>query len=283
MKTYTVFEAIDEKYPRLSKTHRKIADFLRKHYDQAVFMTARKLAERLQTSESTVVRFAVSIGFDGYPELQQNLRDNIKTILTTKQKLTTKLEPMSFEGSLRNSFNRDVSDIRSTSEALQFSDVHDMAKAIQEAKRVYILGQRSSKILVDYLHFYLSFLHTDVVSFHQNVGDFFDQVVGIEEGDVVVVISFPRYSSSTIHMAEILKKQGIKIYAITDSAQAPITNYAELSIFASYSIDSFIDSHVAPMALINALVTAIAYDNLESATEKFQKLEEIWEEYSVYL
>lgn len=283
MKKYTVFEAIDEKYHRLSKTHRKIADFLRKHYDQAVFMTAKKLAERLQTSESTVVRFAVSVGFDGYPELQQNLRDNIKTILTTKQKLTTKLEPMSFEGSLRNSFNRDVSDIRATAEALQVADVHDMAKAIQDAKRVYILGQRSSKILVDYLNFYLSFLHTDIVSFHQNVGDFFDQVVGIEEGDVVVVISFPRYSSSTIKMAEIIKKQGIKLFAITDSPQAPITNYAELSIFASYSIDSFIDSHVAPMALINALVTAIAYDNLESATEKFQKLEEIWEEYNVYL
>lgn len=283
MKKYTVFEAIDERYSRLSKTHRKIADFLRKHYDQAVFMTARKLAERLQTSESTVVRFAVSIGFDGYPELQQNLRDNIKTILTTKQKLTTKLEPMSFEGSLRTSFNRDISDIRATADALQAQDIHDMAQAIQDAKRVFILGQRSSKILVDYLNFYLSFLHSDVVSFHQNVGDFFDQVVGIEEGDVVVVISFPRYSSSTINMAEIIKKQGSKIYAITDSPEAPITSYAELSIYASYSIDSFIDSHVAPMALINALITAIAYDNLESATEKFQKLEEIWEEYSVYL
>lgn len=278
----TVFEAIDANYSKLSKTHRKIADFLRKNYDQAVFMTAGKLADKLGTSESTVVRFAVAIGYSGYPQLQQNLRESIKTILTTRQKIATKLEPESFEGSLRSSFVRDSNDVRTTFESLDMQMVHDIAQGIQAAKHVYILGLRSSKVLADYLDFYLSFLHENVISFYHGVGDYYDQIINLEPGDVVVVISFPRYARLTVNLAKIIKEQGNSIYAITDSPEAPINEFADKSIYATYSIESFIDSHVAPMALINALITAIAYDNLDAAGDKFQRLEDIWDRHDVY-
>ena len=279
----TVFEAIDANYARLSKTHRRIAEFLRKDYDQAVFMTASKLADRLGTSESTVVRFAVAIGYSGYPQLQQHLRESIRTILTTRQRIATKLEPESFEGSLRSSFVRDMNNVRTTFEGLDFSVIHEVAKSIQSAHRVYILGMRSSKVLADYLDFYLSFLHDNVVSFHHGAGDYYDEMVNMEPGDVVIAISFPRYARLTIDLAKIIRELGITIHAITDSPEAPINEYADKSIYATYSIESFIDSHVAPMALINALITAIAYDNLQGSAAKFQRLEDIWQTQGVYI
>lgn len=282
-KKATVFESIDANYASLSKTQRRIADFLRKNYDQAVFMTAGKLAEKLATSESTVVRFATAIGYNGYPHLQQNLRDSIKTILTTRQKIATQLEPESFEGSLRLSFLRDISDVRTTFEHLDMSMIHDIAHGIRQANHVYLLGMRSSKVLVDYLDFYLSFLHENVIPFHHGVADHFDQIINLEPGDVVIVVSFPRYAAITIDLAQIIQAQGNPIYAITDSPEAPINQYADKSIYATYSIDSFIDSHVAPMALINALITAVAYDNLEAADQKFKRLEEIWLKHGVYI
>lgn len=283
MKQATVFESIKANYSHLSKTHKKIADFLTKHYDQAVFMTAKKLADRLLTSESTVVRFAFAIGFDGYPDLQENLRDNIKNILTTRQKLTTMMEPDSLEGNIKASFMRDINDIRTTFESLDIGALHQMAQAIIGAKRVFILGQRSSKVLVDYLSFYLSFLHGNVFSFHHEVGDTFDQIVSLREGDLVVVITFPRYARATLNYAEIIKGFGHRILAITDTQDSPITMIAETSIYATYSIDTFIDSHTAPMSLINALVTAIAYDSLEDASSMLEHLEKIWKEYNVYI
>ncbi|WP_459128835.1 MurR/RpiR family transcriptional regulator [Guggenheimella bovis] len=283
MKQQTVFETIKANYKSLSKTHKRIADFLTNHYDQAVFMTAKKLAERIQTSESTVVRFAFSLGYDGYPDLQENLRDNLKNILTSKQKLATKMEPESFEGNIKASFSTDLNNIRTTFENLNVEDLHKMAKAIREAKRVYILGRRSSKVLVDYLSFYLSFVRNDVICFHHETGDTFDQIVNLTDGDVVIVISFPRYSKQTLHYAEIIKKAGHTIFAITDNYDSPITHFSDASIYATYSLDTFIDSHVAPMALINALVTAIAYDNIEEVTKKFEALEQIWTEYNVYI
>ncbi len=279
----TVFEAIDANYSSLSKTHRRIADFFKKNYDQAVFMTAAKLADKLSTSESTVVRFATAIGFSGYPQMQQNLRESIKTILTTRQKIATQLEPETFEGSLHQSFNRDLNDVRSTLDHLDVSTIHEIASGIQQSKHVYLLGMRSSKILVDYLDFYLSFLHKNVVSFHHGVADHFDQIINLEPGDLVIVVSFPRYAAITLDLAKIIKAQGNPVYAITDSPEAPINEYADKSIFATYSIDSFIDSHVAPMTLINALITAVAYDNLAEADKKFQRLEEIWDRHHVYI
>lgn len=282
MAKLTVFEAIDQHYPKLSKTHKRIAQYFREHFDKAVFMTARNLANELDTSESTVVRFATTLGYDGYPDFHQHLRNNITSIMTTQQRLDTKTRPTSLDQAIKDSFTRDISDIRKTLENADFSDLKAVAETIMDAKRVFILAKRSSRVLAEYLNVYLNYFHEDVKNFHLQMGDYFDQFINLTENDVVIVMSFPRYSNLTIEIVDLLKTRGVKVCALTDAYDSPIVSKADISIYAPYSIDSFIDSYVAPMALINALITTISHEHLEIAKEKIEELEDIWKAFNVY-
>lgn len=278
----SVFDAIESHYPTLSKSQKRIADYYMHNYDQAVFMTAKKLAQKLNTSESTVVRFAVSIGYDGFPHLQEHLRDSIKNVMTTKQRLTTKKEPRSLGDNIRNSFVRDLQDIKMTLDALNVKNVEMIARKIMQAKRVFVIGNRSSKIIADYLVYYLNFFHADVHASHHGVNEIFEQLHHLTKEDMVIIVSFPRYTKRTLEVAEFVHRMGTPIFAITDAQDAPVVKFASYELYASYSFDSFIDSHVAPMSLVNALITAIAYENFEDATQRLQKLEELWKQYGTY-
>ncbi len=281
-KKSSVFDIIDDHYPALSKSQKKIADYYLHNYDQAVFMTARKLAQKLGTSESTVVRFAVSIGYKGFPQLQEHLRESIKNVMTTKQRLTTKKEPRSLADNIRNSFARDMADIKTTLDMLNVKNLEMIARKLMEARRVYVIGNRSSKIIADYLVYYLNFFHADVYAAHHGVNEIFEQLNHLTKGDIVVIVNFPRYTSRTLEVAEFVHRIGTPIIAITDAQDAPIVQYATYELFASYSFDSFIDSHAASMSLVNALITAIAYENYEEASQRLQKLEELWKQYGTY-
>lgn len=281
-KKTNVFEVIESQYPSLSKSQKRIADYYLHNYDQAVFMTAKKLALKLSTSESTVVRFAVTIGYEGFPQLQEHLRDSIKNVMTTKQRLVTKKEPRSLTDNIRNSFVRDLQDIRSTLESVNFKNIEQIARKLMDARRVIVIGNRSSKIIADYLVYYLNFFHQDVQAAHHGVNEIFEQIHQLTTDDIVVIVSFPRYTKRTLEVADFVHASGIPIVAITDAPDAPVVQYASYELFASYSFDSFIDSHVSSMSMVNALITAIAYENLEEATQRLQGLEELWKKYGTY-
>lgn len=282
-KTHNTFEIITANYEKLSKSHQRVADYILQHYDRAVYMTARKIASNLGISESTVVRFATSLDYDGYPSFQEHLRNSSKAIMSTRQKLTQELEPKSKDAALIQSFKRDMQDLKNTSEMVNYPAVKMAAAKIVSSHRVFILGKRSSGVLVDYLAYYLNFFHDNVRVFESNVLDFFEQLIHIKKDDIVVMFSFPRYAKNTIEMAKFIKEQGAQIIAITDNVDSPIVEYSTHCLIASYSTESFIDSLVAPMALVNALITSIAYDNLELAENKLDALEALWQEYDTYV
>lgn len=281
-KNSSIFEHISAQYQRLSKSHKKVADYILQHYDRAVYMTARQLSTSLGISESTVVRFATSLGYDGYPEFQEHLRRSAKTILTTRQKLELDAEPATLEAAISQSLLTDLHDLRLTSDEINVKTLELISSKIMSAERVYIVGKRSSNVLVDYLAYYLNFFHNHVRTLQSTVMDHFEQLFHIEKHDLVIMFSFPRYAKSTIEMAKYLRSRGAEIIAITDTADAPIVEYASNFLTSGYSIDSFIDSLVAPMGMVNALITAIAYDNLDLTKERLEILEELWEKYDTY-
>ncbi len=283
MKQSKVFVLLNDKYSNLSKKHKIIADFVLNNYDKAAFMTAKKIAERVGISESTVVRFAKKIGYEGFPEFQEDLRDSIKRILTTKQKLYSKVDMSTFEDSVKSSFEYDINSIKKTISNIDFEALKKAVESIMNSGTIYVLGLRSSKVLADYFSFYLNFFHPHVKSINHGASDIIDQLINLEKGDMLICISFPRYSNQIVEYAKIISDKGIKLLAITDSMDSPIIEYSSDYLLADYSIESFIDSHVSPMALINAIVMAIAQQNQDLVHTKFQKLEDIWLKYKVYL
>ncbi len=282
MKKSKVFELLNSEYKMLSKKHKIIADFVLNNYDKAAFMTAKRIGESTGISESTVVRFAKKIGYEGFPEFQEELRDSIKRILTTEQKLYSKVDMSTFEDSIRSSFEYDINSIKKTMNNIDFSALKESVDSIMSSKCIYILGLRSSKVLADYFSFYLNFFHENVRSVNNGASDIIDQLINLKEDDMLICISFPRYSNQIIEYAKIIRSKNVKLLAITDSMDSPIVEYSSQCLIADYSIDSFIDSHVAPMALINAIVMGIAQQNKDLVNAKFQKLEDIWLKYNVY-
>ncbi len=283
MKQSKVFALLNNKYVNLSKKHKIVADFVLNNYDKAAFMTAKKISEAVNISESTVVRFAKKIGYEGFPEFQEDLRDSIKRILTTKQKLYSKVDMSTFEDSIKSSFEYDINSIKKTMSNIDFDALKKAVDTIMSSKSVYILGLRSSKVLADYFSFYLNFFHENVKSINHGASDIIDQLINLKEGDMLICISFPRYSNQILEYAKIINDKGIKLLALTDSIDSPIVEFSTHFLLADYSIDSFIDSHVSPMSLINAIVMAIAQQNQDLVNSKFQKLEDIWLKYNVYL
>lgn len=283
MKTASILKNIHEQYDHLSKNNKKIASYVLDNYDEVAFMTAKQLSDELAISESTVVRFAKRIGYQGYPDFQAALREGLKNILTTKQKFSDKRLKDDFEKTIQNSFTRDINSIKKTIALMDPNELRSVSKEIMQADNVYIIGLRSSRVLADYLYFYLNFFHEHVFTVHVGPSDLFDQIINMKENDIAILITFPRYSAVMLELAKFLKDLEIPVVALTDSSKSPVCEYAKRCLYAEYSIESFIDSHVAPMALINSLITSLAYENQDLAKKKFSDLEEIWQKYGIYL
>ena len=274
---------IEAVYHGLSKGHKKIADFITNNYQKASFMTAANLGKTVGVSESTVVRFATNIGFDGYPELQKYLQEMVKSHLTSVQRM--EVAASRYEGSdfIDKTFSADAELIKSTRESISREAFAGSVEAINKAKKIYILGVRSSAAIASFAAFYFRFLNDDVVLVDtSSSSELFEQMFRISSDDVCLAISFPRYSNQTIKALSFAKSRGATIISVTDGESSPIAPFATHLLVAKSSMVSFVDSLVAPLSVINALIAACAKEKKDNVYADLKALEEIWDEYRVY-
>lgn len=277
------FSNVDLTTKKLSKGHKKLIKYISENYDKAAFMTASKLGENVGVSESTVVRFATEMGFKGYPELQKELQQMIKSKLTAVQRMEVSSNLIGEDDAIKKVLNGDIELIRDTLESVSDVEFKNAVETINKAKKIYILGVRSSAALASFLYFYLNPVFENVVLVDTSSGsEMFEQMFRISEDDVCVAISFPRYSKQTINALRFINDRGTKIIAITDSAVSPIAEYADTLLVAKSDMVSVVDSLVAPLSLINALIVALTFSRREEVYNNFNRLESIWDEYQVY-
>ncbi|SCZ76767.1 MurR/RpiR family transcriptional regulator [Acidaminobacter hydrogenoformans] len=273
---------IEKNYMKLSKGQKRIADFILQNYDKVAFMTASTLGDSTGVSESTVVRFANALGYDGYPKLQKGLQESIKTKLTTVQRFELSKELEKESSYTKKVMNADMDNIRRTLDGIDEGVMEQIVEDIHNARRVYILGMRSSSVLANYLGFYLNFILKDVVVVNAGALDVFDHLINITKDDLLITISFPRYAKRTFEIVDFANAQGATIVGITDSPMAPLVSMVKHVLFARYNMNTFIDSLVAPMSLINALIQSVSIKEMDRVEENFEKLENIWNEYKIY-
>ncbi|MDU4892577.1 MAG: MurR/RpiR family transcriptional regulator [Clostridium sp.] len=273
---------IQGKFARLSKGQKLIAEYILKHYDKAAFMTAAKLGISVGVSESTVVRFANQLGYEGYPELQKALQELIKNKLTTAQRIELASDYVEPNNALRGVLKSDIENIRATMEKISYSDFEGTVNSILRAKKIYIVGLRSSAALADFLGFYLNLILDNVKVVSYGISDIFEQVLNISEGDCVIGIGFPRYAVRTVETLNFAKSRGADVIAITDSLLSPLAAKADYALIAESNMASFVDSLVAPLSVINALIVAVGLKEKEKISKTFNELEHIWEDYQIY-
>ena len=270
-------------YSGLSKGHKRIADFIKNNYEKASFMTAAKLGKTVGVSESTVVRFASHVGFDGYPDLQKHLQELVKSHLTSVQRMEVAANRMGGDDIINDAFAADAEMLKRTREGVSREDFFGSVAAINKAHKIYVLGSRSSASLASFASFYLNYLCDNVVLIDtSSTSEMFEQMFRISEQDVCIAISFPRYSNQTINALSFAKSRGATIISITDGEMSPIAQYATYLLVAESSMVSFVDSLVAPLSLINALIAACAKENDGHVCENLGELEKIWDKYHVY-
>ena len=279
--TQDLMKLIQIKFPRLSKGQKLIADFILKNYDKAAFMTAAKLGDSVGVSESTVVRFAIELGFSGYPKLQKALQELIKNKLTSVQRLELSNDYACEENVLRGVLKSDIENLRATLEKINLENFNSVIDEIFKAKTVYIVGLRSSSAIAEFLGFYLRLIIKDVrVVAH--ISNIFEQMINCDEGDLVIGIGFPRYALRTINGLEFAKERKAKVVAITDSNVSPLATVADYALIAQSNMASFVDSLVAPLSVINALIVAVGVREKDKITSTFYELEELWKNYDIY-
>ena len=264
---------------KFSKGQRIIAKYILNNYDKAAFMTAGRLGKIVGVSESTVVRFASELGYDGYPSMRKALQEMIRNRLTSVQRIEVAKDMIDDTDIVRSVINSDIQNLQATLELLEEKSFNASIDAIIEAKNIYIVGMRTSTSLATLLGLYLNLLRNNVNVIHDvGASEIYEQIIRIGAGDLFIGISFPRYSSHTVFA----KKMGAKTIAVTDSAASPFEGLADLSLHAKSDMVSFLDSLVAPMSLINSIIVAVGIRNKENVSQTFERLERIWQEHDVY-
>lgn len=274
---------IQSELPGFSKGQKQIARFILEHYDKAAFMTASRLGVTVGVSESTVVRFATELGYDGYPHLQRALQEMIRNKLTSVQRMEVAGDRMGGRDVLQTVLHADTDMIRVTLDEIDRDAFQGAVDALMGAKRIYILGVRSSSALASFMGFYFNLLFENVTLVHTNsVSEIFEQVLRVGPGDVLFGISFPRYSKRTLSAMKYARDRGARVIALTDSQLSPLARVADHVLLARSDMASFVDSLVAPLSVINALIVAVGMSRRDEIEHTFNKLERIWEEYDVY-
>ena len=276
-----IIKIIKDKLGTMSKGHKAIATFIIEHYDAAAYITASKLGDTVGVSESTVVRFACALGYDGYPELQKHLQELIKTRLTNVQRMGLGAE-MSEEDLVRSSLRTDITSLRHVKEVLDYDMVQRVAESILTAKHVYILGLRSSAPLAQFFWHYLNYIIDNTSLVISSLGDIFGQLMHAAKDDLVIGISFPRYTSRTVDGAAFAKKSGAKVIAITDNEQSPLAKISDECLYINTDMNLFVDTLVAPLSVINALVLLVGMRKKDGLRINFEKLEDLWRQHEVY-
>ena len=282
MKTY-IFTLLQEKAPEFSKGQRRIAQYILDAYDKAAFMTANRLGKTVGVSESTVVRFAVDLGFDGYPSMQKAMQEMVLNRLTSVQRIEVANDRLKDQDVISTVLHSDIEKLRQTEETVDREEFASAVNAILKAKRIYILGVRSVAPLANFLGYYLNYMFNNVhVISGMSTGEMFEKIVGVNSDDVVVAFSFPRYSASTTKGARYCRSTGATVIGITDSIRSPLGQCCEHVLIAKSDMLSLVDSLVAPLSIVNALIVAIAAKREKELSRTFENLEHIWDEYNVY-
>ena len=266
-----------------SKGQKRIAGYILESYDKAAFMTASKLGKTVSVSESTVVRFAVELGFDGYPSMQRALQELVRTRLTSVQRIEVANDRFDGQDVVASVLQSDIESIRMTAESIDRSEMDACVDAILHAKHIYIVGVRSSASLAMYLNFYFRNLFDNVRLVSSTAtSEMFEQMLRVGEGDVVIGISLPRYSGRTVKAMQYAHDRQATVLAITDKPDAPAGKVANHVLVAKSGMVSVVDSLVAAMSVINALLVSIGRSQERLLTQTFENLEHIWDEYDVY-
>ena len=278
-----IFERIDKKYDSFSKSQRVIADFVLNSFSAVSNMTAAKLAETVSVSESTVVRFATELGYEGYPEFIAELMEYIRSESTLIKRTESLSTVMKDNNVLTTVMNSDADNLKLTMQKINVKEFDEAVEAILKAEKIYIVGVRSSACLANFAGFYFNLLFDNVNLVHANsVSDMFEQVLKANEKSVVLGISFPRYSKRTVKAMQIAKSKGAKLIALTDSSKSPIAIGADYLLTAKSEMVSFVDSLVAPFSVLNALIVKLVLKKKNAVISTFEELENIWEEYDVF-
>ena len=281
--TRDILSVIQNSMPTFSKGQRLIARFILESYDKAAFMTASKLGKTVNVSESTVVRFAAELGYDGYPSMQKALQEMIRNKLTSIQRIEVANDRIGNQDILSMVMQSDIEKIRMTLEETDRASFRQAVDAILSAHRIYILGVRSAAALADFLGFYFNLIFDNIVLVHTtSASEIFEQLLRVGPEDVVTGISFPRYSSRTVKAMRFAKDRGANVIALTDSEASPLAEAATETLLAKSDMASFVDSLVAPLSLVNALIVAVGRRRNEDVEQIFADLEQIWSEYGVY-
>lgn len=281
--TRDILSVIQNSMPTFSKGQKLIARFILDSYDKAAFMTASRLGKTVNVSESTVVRFAAELGYDGYPSMQKALQEMIRNKLTSIQRIEVANDRIGNQDILSMVMQSDIEKIRLTMEETDRESFRQAVDAILAAKRIYILGVRSAAALADFLGFYFNLIFDNIVLVHTtSVSEIFEQLLRVGSEDVVIGISFPRYSSRTVKAMRFARDRGANVIALTDSEASPLAETASETLLAKSDMASFVDSLVAPLSLVNALIVAVGRRRNKDVEQIFSSLEQIWSEYGVY-
>lgn len=274
---------VQRQMPDFSKGQRLIGQYIIDHYDKAAFMTASKLGATVGVSESTVVRFASEIGYEGYPQLQRAIQEMIRNRLTSVQRIEVTNDQIGTSDVLSKVLNLDIEKIRRTLEETSRTDLNGAVDDIIAARRIYIMGVRSSSALAVFLSTYFNYIFDNVVLVNpSSTSELFEQILRIGPEDVFIAISFPRYSKRTVSAVHYCQSRGARIIAVTDSHLSPVAENADRVLLARSDMASFVDSLVAPLSIVNALIVSIGLKKRDEVADTFRRLEDIWDDYNVY-
>lgn len=278
-----LLQKIDEGYSKFSKGQKKLAAFIREEYDKAAFLTAAKMGDEVGVSESTVVRFAMALGYDGYPGFQKALGEMVRTKLNSIQRMEVTYGRISQGEILTSVLHSDIEKIKLTMEGIDHEMFELAVDTILNAKKIYIVGIRSCAPLASFLGFYLNLICENVTAVNTNSSsEIFEQLIRIDEQDVIIGISFPRYSMRTLKALEFASNRKAKVITLTDSVHSPMTLYSSCNLIARSDMASIVDSLVAPLSVVNALVVALCMKKQKEVITTLETLEQIWDEYQVY-
>ena len=278
-----LLQKIDDGYAKFSKGQKKLADYIRRDYDKAAFLTAAKMGQVVGVSESTVVRFATALGYSGYPAFQKALEEMVRTRLNSIQRMEVTYGRITQGEILASVLQSDIEKIKLTMESIDHEAFELAVETILKARKVYVVGIRSCAPLASFLSFYLNLLCEDVTAVSTNsASEIFEQLLRIGEEDVIIGISFPRYSMRTLKALEFASNRKAKVITLTDSIHSPMNLYSSCNLIARSDMASIVDSLVAPLSVVNALVVALCMKKQKEVVSTLEMLEEIWDEYQVY-
>lgn len=278
-----LLQKIDERYPKFSKGQKKLAHYIQAEYDKAAFLTAARMGEVVGVSESTVVRFATALGYKGYPSFQKALEELVRTKLNSIQRMEVTYGRISQGEILASVLQSDIDKIKLTMEGIDHEAFEAAVDTILNAKRIYVVGIRSCAPLASFLSFYLNLICENVTAVNTNgSSEIFEQLIRIGEEDVIIGISFPRYSMRTLKALEFASNRKAKVITLTDSIHSPMNLYSSCNLIARSDMASIVDSLVAPLSVVNALVVALCMKKQKEVVSTLETLEQIWDEYQVY-